>query len=82
MEALSMGVPVISTDVGGMKELILTEQHGSIWTGDPAEGIELIQRIQVRGKKIRSSNLLDLKFRRSVCSQTVMNRLISLKGSH
>jgi glycosyltransferase involved in cell wall biosynthesis len=81
MEALSIGIPVISTNVGGMEELILTQQHGAVWNGNPTEGFELLKKIQERGEKGKFENLLDSKFSRSRCFEILLGRLSILEAS-
>jgi glycosyltransferase involved in cell wall biosynthesis len=82
MEALSVGVPVISTNVGGMKELILTHRHGYVWNGNPTEGLELLKKIQEREGNGKLVNLLDSRFSRTHCFETLLGRLSILAGSN
>jgi len=82
MEALSIGVPVISTNVGGMNELILTHQHGSVWNGNPTDGLKLLKKIQVQERQRKLVNLLDSRFSRTHCFETLLGRLSILAGSN
>jgi len=78
MEALSFGIPVISTPVGGMPELLINESDGFIWSGNSTEGRELLQNL--RNRKVSAENLprLDDKFTRTSTSSIVISRIREL----
>lgn len=75
MEALSLGIPVVSTDVGGIREIIDTPERGYIWDGSSKTAIEAIELV----KRIRSDEslftTLDLKFQKSTNFQKIMERI-------
>jgi glycosyltransferase involved in cell wall biosynthesis len=78
MEALSCGVPIISTRVGGIPELITREEQGYSWSGDPKEAITLIQKLKENKLTRKASALLDEKFWRKTTSTKVINRILEL----
>ncbi len=75
MEALSLGIPVISTDVGGMKELIVDEIQGLIWDGDTSVALELIKKLQDRATLTPKFSMLEDKFRRDNCFSIIRERI-------
>ena len=80
MEALSLGVPIASTNVGGMHELITSEEQGLIWNGSVEEGFDAVLAI-LDYSKIRSNvDLLDTKFWRSNTSKNVLERIKKLRS--
>ncbi len=80
MEALSLGVPIASTNVGGMHELITSEEQGLIWNGSVEEGLDAVLAI-LDYSKIRSNDeLLDAKFWRSNTSKKVLERIMELRS--
>lgn len=81
MEALSIGVPVISTDVGGMAELLENPDSGYIWSGKPIEALDLIKQLQENSAKMPAKPSLGDKFIRSTNSLMVMKRIENLINS-
>lgn len=79
MEALSIGVPVISTDVGGMSELLDKPESGYIWSGDPHDALYLIKRLQAISINSPGRAHLEDKFIRSSNSEALLQRVKSLK---
>jgi glycosyltransferase involved in cell wall biosynthesis len=79
MEALSIGVPVISTDVGGMSELLDSPESGYIWTGKPFDAFQLIKQLQENSIKSPVQARLKEKFHRSTNSEALLQRVQSLK---
>jgi glycosyltransferase involved in cell wall biosynthesis len=79
MEALSIGVPVISTDVGGMSELLENPESGYIWTGNPIEALELLKQLR-EGSATHSAQVhLGDRFIRSTNSKEVLRRVQNLQ---
>ncbi len=80
MEALSFGVPIISTRVGGMPELIMGEEQGYLWSGSPKEAISLINKLKDKKIDPNASVLLAEKFWRTSTSVKVINQILELLG--
>jgi glycosyltransferase involved in cell wall biosynthesis len=78
MEALSHGIPVMSTDVGGMKELLVDENQGFIWSGNPKEAVKLLTQLKDRKALGKSETALPSKFWRKNTSGVVVERLKDL----
>jgi glycosyltransferase involved in cell wall biosynthesis len=78
MEALSFGIPVISTPVGGMPELLLDETSGFIWRGDNQEALGYLDKLKTRRDIEDNLASLDEKFTRGHTSKVVLNRLREL----
>jgi glycosyltransferase involved in cell wall biosynthesis len=79
MEALSLGIPVISTDVGGMKELIVDDLRGFIWDGNPDVALKQIKSLQSRPTKTTVASMLDNKFLREECFSIILERIDWIK---
>ena len=75
MEALSMGIPILSTDVGGISELLESESNGYLWNGAPKEAIPLLLEIRNRMNTDIASPELNPKFWRSNTSQGLYARI-------
>jgi glycosyltransferase involved in cell wall biosynthesis len=80
MEALSLGVPVVSTNVGGMHEVITSKDQGLIWNGSADDGLESVLEILKNSRNSRVYNLLDEKFMRVNTSKSVLERLRVLRN--
>ena len=78
MEALSHGIPVLSTDVGGMKELLVDENQGLIWSGKPKEAVSLLIQLKERKALGNSETTLPSKFWRKNTAGVVVARLKDL----
>jgi glycosyltransferase involved in cell wall biosynthesis len=78
MEALSFGIPVISTHVGGMPELLTKESNGFIWGGSSVEGVEMLRNLRERKLSVDDSPRLDDKFLRFNTSSKVISRIQEL----
>jgi len=78
MEALSFGIPVISTPVGGMPELLANESNGFIWSGGNKEALEYLNKLKMRKNDKNHTPTLDKKFTRANTSAVVMERLNEL----
>jgi len=78
MEALSHGIPVLSTDVGGMRELLVDENQGFIWSGNPKEAVKLLTQLKDRKALGKSEITLPSKFWRKNTSGVVVERLTDL----
>jgi glycosyltransferase involved in cell wall biosynthesis len=78
MEALSFGIPVISTNVGGMPELLANESDGFIWDGSSVEGVEILRNLRERKSSAEGSPRLDDKFLRINTSSKVIDRIQEL----
>lgn len=84
IEALSLGIPVLSRPVGGMSELLENDRDGFIWKGSSAEGVELLRKLRERKSNHENLSRLDEKFLRSSTSSLVTTRiqeLINYKSS-
>lgn len=78
MEALSFGIPVISTPVGGMPELLISESNGFIWSGGNEEALEYLSKLKMRKDDENQAPALDKKFTRAHTSAVVLERLKEL----
>ncbi len=78
MEALSHGIPVLSTDVGGMRELLVDENQGLIWSGKPKEAVSLLIQLKERKALGNSGTTLPSKFWRKNTAGVVVERLKDL----
>ena len=79
MEALSHGIPVLSTDVGGMRELLVDQSQGIIWSGIPKEALPHLIHLRDMNKLEKSQITLPSKFWRRSTSSVVIERLRDLK---
>jgi glycosyltransferase involved in cell wall biosynthesis len=80
MEALSLGVPVVSTKVGGMHEVVTSKTQGSIWNGSADDGLEAVLEILKNSRNSRTIHLLDEKFMRANTFRNVLERLNVLRN--
>ncbi len=78
MEALSHGIPVLSTDVGGMRELLVDENQGLIWSGKPKEAVSLLIQLKERKALGQFEITLPSKFWRKNTAGVVVERLKDL----
>ncbi len=78
MEALSFGIPVISTPVGGMPELLTRDSNGFIWGGSSVEGLEMLRNLRERKFSLEDSPRLDDKFLRFNTSSKAISRIQEL----
>ena len=78
MEALSFGIPVISTPVGGMPELLTSESNGFIWSGGNKEALEYLLKLKMRKDDKNQAPALDKKFTRADTFAVVLERLKEL----
>ncbi len=79
MEALSYGVPIITTSVGGIPELLTSDDQGYLWSGIPDEALPLMRELKIKKTDRRNSRLLDSKFWRKNTSLKVINRIRELQ---
>ena len=78
MESLDVGTPVVSTNVGGMSELIQVKDNGMTWDGDAYGGVEALQ---VMYAKLQTGNLmigLDSNFGKIVNFDKIKQALLDL----
>jgi O-antigen biosynthesis protein len=78
MEALSHGIPVLSTDVGGMRELLVDENQGYIWSGKPKDALPLLVQLVEKKKLGKAEISLPPKFWRKNTSAGVVARINEL----
>ena len=78
MEALSHGIPVLSTDVGGMRELLVDENQGFIWSGKPKDALPLLIQLAEKKKLGKAEISLPAKFWRKNTSAGVVARINEL----
>jgi glycosyltransferase involved in cell wall biosynthesis len=79
MEALSHGIPVLSTDVGGMRELLVDQSQGIIWSGISKEALPHLIHLRDMNKIEKSEITLPSKFWRRSTSSVAIERLRDLK---
>ena len=79
MEALSLGIPVVSTDVGGMKEIIVNDNQGYIWDGNLDVALERIKNLQSRRTNTSLDSMLDKKFLREESLSIILERIKWIK---
>lgn len=78
MEALSMGVPIVSRNVGGISELLGTPDNGYIWDGSAHDAVKLILEIKKRRKSGNDAARLDPKFWQENTNRVLIARLRDL----
>ena len=78
MEALRIGVPVLSTDVGGMSDLLDSPESGYIWSGEPIEALQLIKKLQEISINSPMKTRLEEKFNRSNNTSLIIERIKDL----
>jgi glycosyltransferase involved in cell wall biosynthesis len=79
LEALSHGIPVLSTDVGGMRELLVDQSQGIIWSGISKEALPHLIHLRDMNKLEKSEITRPSKFWRRSTSSVVIERLRDLK---
>jgi glycosyltransferase involved in cell wall biosynthesis len=78
MEALSYGIPVLSTNVGGMRELLSDENQGFIWSGKSEDALPLLIELKDKKRLGKSGISLPAKFWREKTSGVVIERINEL----
>jgi len=78
MEALSMGIPIVSRNVGGISELLGTPDNGYIWDGSAHDAVKLILEIKKRRKSGNVTARLDPKFWQENTNRVLIARLRDL----
>jgi glycosyltransferase involved in cell wall biosynthesis len=81
MEALSLGIPVISTNVGGLSEILEDKKSGILWNGGISEIVAFLDDLTREREAQNFSACLNQKFWRSSTSPQVILRLNELIGA-
>ena len=78
MEALSIGVPLVTRDVGGITELLSDERNGYIWNGPAEMALSLIIDIKNRPKSQKFRASLDPQFWQSNSDDLLARKIFTL----
>jgi glycosyltransferase involved in cell wall biosynthesis len=78
MEALSFGIPVISTNVGGMPELLSNERDGFIWTGGNQVALDYLNKLEMSRNDENDLPALNDEFIRKNTFAVVLKRIKEL----